>query len=347
MPLLERCLRGSRPAAEETIEPAVGHRQSLAVLEIVHVEPEAAVGLHVDQARADQLLVDRPAIGGQPHQLVLAAVDLEAAVVGEGRVEQAERVGELDVIEQADAVPLANADRRRAPLAHPVEGDDRRLVEGAGEERAGGMAFMVVGEDQPCPGRPTDSLPQGPPHVQLLLEPDRHGQPEAPKPARRVRQIGLDQPLELGQRLVVERDVVEVQGIQAPLFQAVGDRLPRHRGIVLLPREPLLLRRGHDPAVDDQRGGAVVVEGRDSEDGGHESRLLPAVVRWTFSAGCTARCPRTPSRESMPEIAMRPFARSTCQRQRPSSKLAGLVEVRLRTEVPGAPVAPCRFKTCA
>ena len=175
----------------------------------------------------DQVRVDRPAVGGQAHQLVLAAVDLEAAVVGERRVEQAERVGELDVVDQADAVPLADAEGGRAPLADAVEREDRRLVERAGEEGAGGVALVVVGEDQPRPGRPAEALPQGPPHVQLLLEPERHGQPEAAEPARGVGQVGLEQPLELGQRLVVEGDVVEVGRRQARLAQAIGDGLAR------------------------------------------------------------------------------------------------------------------------
>ena len=58
----------------------------------------------------DQVLVDRPAIRGQPHQLVLAAVDLEATVVGECRIEQAERVRELDLVESV---------RMRLPLTDP------------------------------------------------------------------------------------------------------------------------------------------------------------------------------------------------------------------------------------
>jgi hypothetical protein len=37
-------------------------------------------------------------------------------------------------------------------------------------------------------------------------------------------------------------------------------------GVVLLPREALLLRSRDDLAVDDDRGGRVVVERRDSQD---------------------------------------------------------------------------------
>ena len=48
----------------------------------------------------DQVGVPRLAVGGQAHQLVLAGVDLEAAEVGEGRVEQAERVGKVELVAQ-------------------------------------------------------------------------------------------------------------------------------------------------------------------------------------------------------------------------------------------------------
>ena len=49
-------------------------------------------------------------------------------------------------------LPAADAERRRAPLADAVERQDRRLVERAREERAGGVALVVVGEDQSAPG---------------------------------------------------------------------------------------------------------------------------------------------------------------------------------------------------
>ena len=53
-----RCSSGDsglpRRPAEERVEPAAGHRQPLAVVEVVHVQPEAAVGLEVDQVLEDQ-----------------------------------------------------------------------------------------------------------------------------------------------------------------------------------------------------------------------------------------------------------------------------------------------------
>ena len=49
VPLLQRRLGSARRTAEQPVKPAVGHRQPLAVVEIIHVQPEAAVGLEVDQ----------------------------------------------------------------------------------------------------------------------------------------------------------------------------------------------------------------------------------------------------------------------------------------------------------
>ena len=60
---------------------------------------------------------------------------------------------ELDVVDQAEAIPLADAEGRRGPLADAVEGQDRGVLEGRGEERAGGVALVVIGEDQPGAGR--------------------------------------------------------------------------------------------------------------------------------------------------------------------------------------------------
>ncbi len=43
--------------------------------------------------------------------------------------------------------------------------------------------------------------------------------------------------------------------------------------VVLLAGEALFLRRGDDLAVDDERGGGVVVEGGDAENRGHRPIL--------------------------------------------------------------------------
>ena len=100
--------RAGRPA-EQRVEPGARHRQPLAVVEVVHVQPEAAVGLQVDQMLVDRIPVDGPAVRRKAHQLVFAAVDLEPAVVGERRVQQAERVRKREVVGQRDAVAAPDA----------------------------------------------------------------------------------------------------------------------------------------------------------------------------------------------------------------------------------------------
>jgi hypothetical protein len=61
-------------------------------------ELEGAVLAQVDQLLEDRICVLRVAVGGGPHHLVLGGVHLEAEVVGEGAVEQPERVREADVV---------------------------------------------------------------------------------------------------------------------------------------------------------------------------------------------------------------------------------------------------------
>ena len=158
------------------------------------------------------VLVDGPAVRRQPHQLVFAAVDLEPAVVGEGRVEQPERVRKLHLLRQLDRVAAADADRGRRPLADAVERQDGGLVERAREERAGGMALVVIREDDRRLDACAQALPDDRGQMQLLLQPDRHRHAEALEARRREREVGLEQPLELAQRLFVERDVVEIAG---------------------------------------------------------------------------------------------------------------------------------------
>ena len=85
--------------------------------------------------------------------------------------------------------------------------------------------------------------------------------------ARREGEVGLEEPLELEERLVVEGDGVERRRRSSPASgRQYATACAREAGVVLLAREALLLRGGDDLAVDDEAGGRVVVEGRDAED---------------------------------------------------------------------------------
>src|SRR5207302_1451333 len=117
------------------------------------------------------------------------AIDLEAAVIGESRIQQAERVWELQMVREANAIAAARAAGRGRPFADAVERKDGGLLERAGEEGAGGVAFMMIGEDEPRPGRAAKPLPQRAAQVQFFLEPDVQGQAKARKASGRKGQV--------------------------------------------------------------------------------------------------------------------------------------------------------------
>src|SRR3954465_11421562 len=116
---------------------------------------------------------------------------------------------------------------------------------------------------------------------QLFLQPERDRHLEGAEAARRQRDIGLQQPLELQEWLVVEHDMVERLHGDAGFGKAGSDGVVWKRRVVLLPREALLLRGGDDAAVLDQRRGAVVIEGGDTEDAhrGPKSVLVRTACR--------------------------------------------------------------------
>jgi len=71
-------------AAEEAIELLIRHSQPSAVVEIIEIQVERAVGLDVDQVFEDPVLVSGHAVRCKPHDLVFPRVDLEPGVIGEG-----------------------------------------------------------------------------------------------------------------------------------------------------------------------------------------------------------------------------------------------------------------------
>ncbi len=72
-------------------------------------------------------------------------------------------------------------------------------------------------------------------------------------------EIGLEKALELQEGLVVEHDRVEVGEAEVREFQAEPHGLRREGRVVTLAREALFLCGGHDPSVDDQSRGSVVI----------------------------------------------------------------------------------------
>ena len=135
MALLEWRCGHARRSVEQRVEALVRHRKAGAVVEVVEVEAKRAVGLEVDQIVVDELGVFRDAIGGEPHDLVLPRIDLEAVVICERRIEQAEAVGKVDFLLDLELVAVADARRRGRPLADAVHRKNRRSLKRRGIER--------------------------------------------------------------------------------------------------------------------------------------------------------------------------------------------------------------------
>ena len=167
---------------------------------------------------------------------------------------------------EPDLIPAASAPRGRAPFTDAVEREDRRLVEGAGVEAARGMRLVVRGEADRSVVAAVEPLVDLPRDVELSLEPDRHRLDERRKTPRGEGKRGLQKPLELHERLLVEDHGVEVGDPNPRLLQAPPRHLGRKRVVVLAACEPLLLSGRHDATVLEQRRRAVVKERRDAED---------------------------------------------------------------------------------
>ena len=148
MLLSQRLFRLARGKPEQVLELPVGHRQTCAIIEIRKIETERTVRLQINQVIQDGLRVFGLAVGGQPHQLVFAGVDLEPCVISERRIQQAEGMGEMDFPENLKLVPLPHAKRGGRPLAHAVHRERRRLFKGRGEKRARRMTEMMLGKQK-------------------------------------------------------------------------------------------------------------------------------------------------------------------------------------------------------
>src|SRR5579864_435500 len=74
----------------------------------------------------DQLVnlfyIQRPPVGRQAHDLILAIVDGKAEIVREGAVEQSQRMGELNLLKYFDAAVFSTTVSSCGPLTHPING---------------------------------------------------------------------------------------------------------------------------------------------------------------------------------------------------------------------------------
>ena len=213
----------------------------------------------------DEVEVLRLPIRSEPHHLVLAGVDLEAGVIGEGRVEQAERVGPPQFAQELELAASADADGGRRPLTNAVHGQNCSLFERGREEGARRMRLVVLGIEKVA-FVAAQRIPQRAIGVEFLLDPERPSLEEGAEALGSGADVRLEDALELEQRLVVEADERKVLRPDAALLQAELDGAGGEVGVSLLAREPLLRGRRDDPAILYEAGGAVVVESGDAED---------------------------------------------------------------------------------
>ena len=183
--------------------------------------------------------------------------------------------------------------RRGGPFAHAVHGEKRRFREGRGEERAGGVRLVMLGVQQLALVSPQSRADLAV-HEKLFLDPQRPRHPKRREPLRCHAEVGLQNALELEERLVVEADEVQLRRCDAADGEAVPGCLEGKRRVPLLAGEALLLRRRDDLAVPQQTRRAVVIERREPKDvtrGHGHSRVLHGECqfrrqcrRWRLSA---------------------------------------------------------------
>src|SRR5205807_42428 len=196
------------------------------------------------------------------------AVHFEAAIISECGIEQAERMGKAQLMSETDLVAGPNPKASRAPFADAVEREDGGFIERTGEEGTGGVAFVMIEEDQRR-SAPWDSLAKDLPQEQFLFQPNRHGSDKADETARRESQVGLQEALEFDERLFVEGDEVELLGAQAGFLEAIRNCGVGKSGVVFPPAETLLLDGGHNLSIHHQSSCAIVIERGNSQDCGH------------------------------------------------------------------------------
>src|SRR5262249_55536424 len=129
MALSEPLIRIPGWSAQEPMKPFARHAEARAEIEVIEVQPEGTVRLEVHHAVENHAGVLWLPIRREPDDLVLAGIDLEARVIRERGIEKAERVGKVNLSVHLQAVPRADADRGRRPLADTIHREDDRLFE--------------------------------------------------------------------------------------------------------------------------------------------------------------------------------------------------------------------------
>jgi hypothetical protein len=146
--------------AEEPLERPRRHRRGSGEIDVRSVESERAVGeerqqrLHLGGERV-------VAVRGKRHHFVLVLVDAKAQVRRHDRVEEAERVGEMDLALGHQPVLARRPEAGRRPLADAVGDENARRSERRRVERECRVREVVLREQHfaPNPRASLDPLP--------------------------------------------------------------------------------------------------------------------------------------------------------------------------------------------
>ncbi len=211
-------------------------------------------------------------------------------------VQHAERMGVADLTEQRDrrrriVAAFAVADGQGRPLADAVRGQNRRSPRRRGEKRGGGMGRVVRREEDLRPRHAEmrcDDAAYPYLFAERVFDRLRKRTPRARKRSKRARQDAL----ELQHAAFVEDHRIELRRIDRRLVQTPFDRTCRKPGVVLVPRQPLFLDGAHRDAVDDKRGGRIVIVGGNAED------LHSRTDSWAIRCGRARSAPSPATRAS-------------------------------------------------
>ena len=123
-------LRLPRRSIEQVVECGGGHRQSLTVVEVAHVQPKRPIFFQIDQMRENHIFVNRLAIRSQTHHFVFPAIDAKSSEIGERGIQKSKRMRETNFADQVNFVLATNSDARSGPFADTIDRQDCGFVVG-------------------------------------------------------------------------------------------------------------------------------------------------------------------------------------------------------------------------
>ena len=136
-------LGGTGGPAKKLGKMGVGHGRLGEVSEIIHIQLNRAVLFEVYQVLENRFHECGFAIWGQPHKLVFTFIDLEPGKLGERRIEQAQAMRKLHLLDELESALIADANRSRCPFSHSIDGKNGRSFKGRGIESAGSVRTVM------------------------------------------------------------------------------------------------------------------------------------------------------------------------------------------------------------